>query len=416
MPGVRALLALFALPSLVAACGSDPSAEPKEGDRPDDPEIPDYTRSPCYGDSRATSVYDAETHGTRPVSATCRAEGERTLVYVADEIWDVPSASGAPGMSQDAIDAFMVAYELRGRENSFQPGLGVLPLDELVFGALDASTLPGGKLPVFVVDSGGAGEGYLCSWCDGTEFHLDGPLLGSLDSDEALSIAAHETVHVIHRALDANETFWVDETLAQAAMTVNGFFTDGEWLDDFLRATNVAWGPGLDDPLAYHYGAGLLFGSYLWERGGRSLLHAITSEPSNDWAGIDAALAATGDSSDAWNVYLDMGLAAFLDDPRTGYSFDSFDLQGRILPHSVATGTSYSVNLQPYGLAFVVFDADARSITLDSTTMVSSRLALGGTSAEVVELVPGEPFDVDLTPRVLLVTAPRAASFTVIID
>jgi hypothetical protein len=415
MLGVRAVLVLVAAPSVFAGCGSDPGAEPS-GDRGDDAVIPDYTRSPCYGASRSTLVYDAETHGQREVSATCRAEGDRSLLYVADELWDAPSASGAPAMTQDQVDAFMVAYELRGRESSFQPDLGVLRVDELVFGALDTSALPGGKLPVFVVDSGGAGEGYLCSWCDGIEFHLDGPLLGSLDSDETLSIAAHETVHVIHRAYDANETFWVDETLAQAAMTVNGLFTDGEWLDDFLRATNVAWGPGLDDPLAFHYGAGLLFGSYLWERGGRNLLRTITSEPLNDWAGIDAALAATGDSSNGWGVYLDMGLAAFLDDPRAGYSFDAFELKDRILPHSVATGSSDSVNLQPYGLAFVVFDEGARSITLEAGTTVSSRLALAGRPTEVVELVSGERFDVNLAPRVLLVASPRASSFTVTVD
>jgi hypothetical protein len=415
MLGVRPALALVVLPSVLAACGSDPRAE-RNGDPPGHSTTPDYTQSACYGEPRSTTIYDADTHGMRDVSATCRAEGERALVYVADEIWETPSASGAPGMTQDEVDAFMIAYELRGRENSFQPELGVLRVDELVFGALSASELPGGKLPVFVVDSGGAGEGYLCSWCSGTEFHLDGPLLGSLDSDEAMSIAAHETVHVIHRAVDPNETLWVDETLAQAAMTVNGFFTDDEWLDDFLRATNIAWGPGVDDPLAYHYGAGLLFGSYLWERGGRSLLHAITSEPLDDWAGIDAALAATGDSNDAFSVYLDMGLAAFLDDPRTGYSFESFDLQGRILSHSVETGTSYSVNLSPYGLAFVVFDEGARGVTLDAGSMVASRFVLGGTPTEVVELVSGERFDLYEAPRVLLVAAPRASSFTVTVE
>jgi hypothetical protein len=409
MPGVRAILALLAMPWVLAACGSDPRSESDADRGGDEAVIPDYTRSPCYGDSRSTLVYDAETHGQREVSATCRAEGERTLVYVADELW-------GSAMTQDEVDAFMVGYELRGRENGFQPDLGVLRVDELVFGALDTAALPNGKLPVFVVDSGGAGEGYLCSWCAGTEFHLDGPLLGSLGSDETLSIAAHETVHVIHRAYDANETIWVDETLAQAAMTVNGFFTDDDWLDDFLRATNVAWGPGIDDPLAYHYGAGLLFGSYLWERGGRKLLHAITTEPLDDWAGIDAALAQTDEAGDAWGMYLDMGLAAFLDEPRTGYSFESFDLKGRIRPPSVETGTRYSVNLQPYGLAFVAFDEAARSITLDAGTMVSTRLVLGGTPAEVVELVSGERTDVSLAPRVLLVSAPRASSFTVTVD
>ncbi|HVR21512.1 MAG TPA: hypothetical protein VMS65_17480 [Polyangiaceae bacterium] len=390
------------------ACGSDPKAEPDEASPRT---TPDYTRSPCYGAPRTTRVYDAETHGTREVAATCRAEGEQTLVYVADDLWELAPTAGGPVLGQRQVNAFMAGFELEGRPTSFQPDLGVLAVDELVFGSLP-DALPDGKLPVFVVDSGGAGEGYLCSWCDGIEFHLDGPLLGSLDSDKTLSIAAHETVHVIHRGHDTNETVWVDETLAQAAMTVNGFFTDGDWLDDFLGNTNVAWGPGVDNPLDYHYGAGLLFGSYLWEHGGRGLLRAITSEPLDDWAGIDAALAKTGDSKDGWSLFLDMGLATFLDDPATGYSFDAFELQGQLPATVTATGTSRSGVIQPYGLVFVAFESDARSVTLDTGTNVSSRLVLGGRPTEVVELTLGEPFEVDASPRVLLLSAPRATTFS----
>jgi hypothetical protein len=402
--------AAVAMGALLAGCGSDPKA-PRDDDTGSTPRIPDYTRSACYGNSRTTRVYDADTHATREVTATCRAEGDRTLVYVADEIWDAPATAGVQAMTQDEITAFMIGYELQGRRGSLAPDLGVLPTDELVFGSLP-DDLPDQKLPVFVVDSGGAGQGYLCSWCDGLEFHLDYPLLGSLETDETLSIAAHETVHAIHRGYDANETVWVDETLAQAAMTVNGFFTDVDWLNDFLGNTNVSWGPGVDDPLEYHYGAGLLYGSYLWEHGGRGLLRAITSEPLDDWAGIDAALAATGDTSDAFDLFLDMGLAAFFDDPTTGYAFESFELGGRVEPHLVGTQTTYSGVIQSSGLVFVAFDADARSVTLDASTSVSSRLVLPGRPTEVVSLVPGEPFDFDVAPRVLLLSAPRAVMFS----
>jgi hypothetical protein len=197
---------------------------------------------------------------------------------------------------------------------------------------------------------------------------------------------------------------------------VNGFFTDGDWLDDFLRGTNVAWGPGVDDPLGYHYGAGLLFGSFLWERGGRGLLRGITEEPLDDWAGIDAALVATGDPKSAWEVYLDMALAAFLDDPTTGYWFESLDLGAGIVPNVVETGTSLSETIEPYGLVFVAFDADARSMTLDAGTNVSSRLVLDGRPTEVLELVPAVPLEVDAAPRVLLLTAPARTVFSLTVE
>ncbi len=410
MSGARAVLVLL-LTSVLAACGSDPAADAGHGD--DGSETPDYTRSPCYGNQRSTEVYDPTTHMPRPITATCRAEGDQTLVYVADEIWEVSPEPGAPAITQSEVNAFMDGYELRGRPSSFDPELGVLPADELLFGALLPDRLTDGKLPVFIVDSGGVGEGYLCSWCAGLEFHMDGPLLRSLHTDKTLSIAAHETFHAIHRDYDPNENIWVDETLAQAAMTANGFFTDGDWLDAFLENPNDAWGPGVDDPLTYQYGAGLLFGTYLWEKGGRSLLRAITSEPLNDWAGIDAALTTTGSDKDAFGLYLDMGLATFLDDPSTGFSFESFELAGKVLPAVVDTGDSYTAAIQAYGLVFIVFDEAARSLTLDAGTNVAARLVLDGRPTQVLDVTPGEPVDFDSTPRVLLLTARQTAMATV---
>ena len=410
MPLVRSVATLALLSSGLTACGSDPAADPG-GDGSDT--TPDYTRSACYGTERTTEVYDPDTHMPRPITATCRAEGDRTLVYVADEIWEVSPDPGAPAITQSEVNAFMVGYELEGRPSSYDPELGVLPADEVVFGTLRPEGLSDGKLPVFVVDSGGLGEGYLCSWCAGTEFHLDGPLLRSLHTDKTLSIAAHETFHAIHRGYDSNENLWIDETLAQAAMTVNGFFTDGDWLDAFLEDTNVAWGPGVDDPLRYHYGAGLLFGTYLWEQGGRSLLRAITSEPLDDWAGIDAALATSGAGGDAYGMYLDMALATFLDDPSTGFSFESFDLAGKVVPSFVETGSSITAAIDAYGLVFVVFDDAAQSVTLESGTNVTARLVLESRPTEVLELAAGEPVDFDTTPRVLLLTARQAATASV---
>lgn len=408
----RRVLTLFALAASLAACGSDPAADARDGDDDTDT-TPDYTSSPCYGAQRTTEVYDPTTHMPRPITATCRAEGERTLVYVADEIWEVSPEPGAPAITQSEVNAFMVGYELRGRPSSYDPALGVLPTDEAVFGALVSDRLSDGKLPVFVVDSGGLGEGYLCSWCPALEFHMDGPLLRSLHTDKTLSIAAHETFHAIHRGYDADENLWVDETLAQAAMTVNGFFTDTEWLDDFLENPNVSWGPGVDDPLRYHYGAGLLFGTYLWEKGGRSLLRAITGTPANDWEGIDVALTTIGNQKTAWQLYADMGLAMFLDDPSTGFSFESFELAGRVLPAVVETGDSYTAVIQAYGLVFMTFDENARGLTLDGSASVEGYVVLDGRPTEVLALAGADSIDFDSPPRVLLLTARQSATATV---
>jgi len=373
--------------------------------------VPDYTQSPCYGQAATTRVYDVDTHQTPEVNATCRAEGERTRVYVVDELWEKPFDADTPPIDQAEINAFMYGFEVKGNAKSLAPEFGVLPTDELVFGELNPSLLTDGKLPIFIVDSGGAGEGYLCSWCDRQELHLDAPLLRSLHGEKAMSIAAHETFHAIHRGYDADETVWVDETLAEAAMSANGYFTDQAWLGNFLQNTNVAWGPSDDDPRTFNYGAGLLFGTYLLEHGGTELMRAITREPKDDWAGLDAALASVGDSAKSFELFQDMALAVFLDDD-AGYGFETFDLANSVVPAIVGTGDDYSTAISPYGLVYVTFDSGARELTLESAQAVSARLVLAGNASEFIEVTPGEPVSFESAPRVLVLTAKTRAPIT----
>jgi len=376
--------------------------------------IPDYTQSPCYGEPATTDVYDLATHEVHAISATCRAEGDRVRFYVADDLWETKADSDAPVLGQGEVDAFMARYELVGSSKAVERTLGILPTDELVYGALTESALTDGKLPIFVIDSSGAGDGYLCGWCDRPALHLDGPLLRSLHTDTTLSIAAHETYHAIHRGYDADEEVWVDETLAQSAMIVNGFYTDQSWVDEFMHNTNQAWGPGVDDPHAFDYGAGLLFGTYLFEHGGVELLNAITHEPLNGWAGVDRALETIGYPATGFELWKDMAIAAFVNDVAAGYGFKSIELDSPVLPYDVGTGTTLTETLEPYGLMFVTFDSDAASVELDTTGNVSARLVLDGTPLEVREMAANELVSFDgKAPRVLVLTAPASAKLSV---
>jgi hypothetical protein len=378
--------------------------------------IPDYEHSPCYGEPAETLVYSLTTHETHTIQATCRAEGDFARVYVDDDIWQTQFDASVTPLDQSEIDAFMAGYELRGAPGSYRPDLGVLPTDELVFGDLPASALTDGKLPIFIIDSSGAGEGYLCSWCDQPQLHLDYLLLGSLHTDKTLSIAAHESFHAIHRAYDANEAPWVDESIAEAAMTVNGYFTDQSWLSSFLNNTNVNWGPGLSDVHDFNYGAGLLLGTYLWERDGQELMYAIVHEPADGWAGLDKALASVGDDADSWQLWGDLGLALFLDDAASGYEFKSFDLAGKTLPYAAATGQTLSETIAPYGFVFVTFETSAQRITLSTKGSVTARLVYDGAPADVRELDPGSPVALEGTPRVLLLTAKTATDFDLVVE
>jgi hypothetical protein len=376
------------------------SSEPTTGG------LPDYSDSPCWGEPSATVVYDGRTHQTHDVQATCRAEGDRTLLYVQDELWEA-------GIDQAAVNAFMHRFEIFTPEGSWDPEQGVMQNNEAVFGAL-----PEGKVEIFVVDTNGGGDGYLCGWCATPSLHLDGVVLAPIDGDVTISIAAHESYHLIHRAIDSNETLWIDESLAEAAMTVNGFFTDTDWLADFLGEPDQNWGPGDPELGSFNYGAALLWGTFLWERGGPDLMAAITAEPTDDWAGLDAALASVGDDKTAWELYQDLMVAIYLDDPALGYGFTFFDVEDVAREGDIGGVSMTSGGLLPYGMDFWRFTGEGTF-----TMSVTGSQPITALAVVVTDTVAVTPITTDTEVVVdtgatafIALTAEATASYDIVVD
>jgi hypothetical protein len=409
----RAAKLCFASVSLLTACSSEPLTDGSGGEAGESGtagagsgvDLPDYSESPCFGDTALTDVYDGETHEVSAVTATCRGEGERTKLFVADSMWgDV--------VTQDQVNGFLHRFELVGSPQSAHPDLGVLATNEAVFGALDTAALTGGKLAIFVIDTRGGGDGYLCGWCDEPELHLDGRLVAPLDGEEALSIAAHESYHAIHRGFDTNETLWVDETIAEAAMSVNGFFTDGPALSAYTGNPNVDWGPAGADVTNFHYGAGLAFGTFLWERGGPELMRAVTSEPLDGFAGLDAALETTGRPESGWELFLELGIALHFDDPARGFGFESFDLTPKTRAEAVTAGEDFSGVVEPYGFVYYALSADVTSLSVSGSGELAALLLRNGDAIERENVSLGEDTSIGAAPAVLMLSAPASATYT----
>lgn len=386
-----------------------PLSDDTEGNEPSDPVPPDalpvYTNSARVGERGVTQVYDIESHLTPDAAATLRAESDRTVVYVQDALY--PSL-----IDDDQLNRFVARFEVLGNPESHDPSLGVLALDEAVFSPLVTTLYAGGKLSVFIVDTHGSADGYICSWCDEPSLHLDGKVLAPIDEDLALSISSHELYHAIHRGYDADETIWIDESMAEAAMVVNGFLTDIDPFTQYLMQPNVAWGPSITQIGDFKYGAGLSFGTYLWEQGGVPLMQAVTREPANGWQGLDNALVSVADGRSGFDLFMEMGLALYFDAPERGFGFESFLVPGQVPTRTLASGTTEDVNLAAYGLVYLEADATTTALTVDATDDVVAIYATDTDPISVTRAINGAQLAVT-EPGVLVLSATRQAGASV---
>jgi hypothetical protein len=159
-----------------------------------------------------------------------------------------------------------------------------------------------------------------------------------------------------------------------------------------------------------------LLGNYLWEQGGAELLHAITHESEDGWEGIESALGTVGSGVGAWQLWSNLALSAFLDDPITNYEFESLDLAGEAKPFVAETGAKLEDSIAPYGILFVTFDANARSLVFSAEGQLSARLVTGATPPTVIDLTSGEKTSFDSTPRVLMLTAAETTPFELSVE
>ena len=161
-----------------------------------------------------------------------------------------------------------------------------------------------------------------------------------------LIVLSHELQHLIQHQVDRNEKLWVDEGLSKFTEFYLGYDT-GHYANEFLGFTRTPLNYFTGQP--FHYGAGFLFMSYIYERFGIEGLQAYAARPEDGFDALDAQLAALGIDQDANAFFADWVLANYLQnksltDGRFGYSiFHEIDL---LSPPFRGTITEFPTQLQ----------------------------------------------------------------------
>lgn len=231
----------------------------------------------------------------REFTATCRAVGQYGYVWVEDAVWET---------DLNAADVATIIEAWDDKTPADQEA-GIFPLVTDIFGDPPDAFDDDPKIYLLYYDIGEYGsysfDGFFRS-VDQTEeagsnqlemLHLNSSSSREPAGDYMLAVAAHELVHMIIYNYDKNEASWIQESLAEAAMIVCGYFTDLAQIDGFAADPQIGLIPSGDDRV--DYGAALLFGDYLYERFGEGLLGEMVAEPQAGISGLEAALTEVGE-------------------------------------------------------------------------------------------------------------------------
>ena len=151
-------------------------------------------------------------------------------------------------------------------------------------------------------------------------------------SRQYLDVLAHELQHAVHWNNDPNEETWVNEGLAELAVSVAGY--ESSSIRRFLRSPNVSlihW-PLDQRNIGAYYGGASLFMNYLAEHYGPvEDIGRLVADPADGLAGIDSYLASGGHGVTAKAVLRDWVAANILDESQGIYAYQDLDVQARVV-------------------------------------------------------------------------------------
>ena len=186
-------------------------------------------------------------------------------------------------------------------------------------------------------------------------------------SEGFASILAHELQHAIHWYADRSEEGWLNEGLAELAVTEAGYNAGSiaHYLQRTNRASLVNWPKELGQEVGLNYGASALFAHYLREHyapgDGLQRLLAIDAD---GIAGLDAFLSqrgavdAAGGPADFHAVFADWVAANLLDQSSGKHGYGNLDIEASATRRQKAGDDPQAQALAQYAVDYVEIDRD----------------------------------------------------------
>ncbi|MFC1550762.1 T9SS type A sorting domain-containing protein [Candidatus Neomarinimicrobiota bacterium] len=313
------------------------------------------------------------------VPSTCRKVGEYCYIFVEDNIWE---GGGNVRVTQAAVDAVQEAFDESTPANGSK---GIYELDVETFGPppdVDGDS----KVVVLIldiIDSFESAGVYVGGYFWGVNEYPDGdPAIQDnrsnfaeiyyLDADPqdlsnpnqfdgALSTTAHEFQHMIHWQGDENgEGAFVNEGCASLAEVICGYDLRNQ--GPFNANPNIYlfyWTPADDigDAVLADYSRSARWTQYLYEQMPSGFIYNLVQHDQNEWNGIDAALAQSGESRRFSNIFPDWVVANYLNDKSVDskYGYDHGAMT-TVLPKDTHYGPAAgSGTVQHVGAEYITF-------------------------------------------------------------
>ncbi len=244
------------------------------------------------------------------LQATCRGVGENVYVFASDDVWMV-------NVFQKDIERIVQAFDRSTSEISIDGDKGIYEILTETFG--EPPDVDNDPRIYFLISQLGMYHGHhfdgFFRFIDETEgkysnraeiLYLD---CDNPSDDYHLGVIAHEFQHLIHWRYDRDETSWINESLAEVAMILCGYYTDREQVARYLNNT--------DSPLVAkghmsNYGACLLWGTYIYERFGKTFLKNLVLENADSIEGFQKVMTNMNRGDDFSEIFGDWLVVNYL--------------------------------------------------------------------------------------------------------